>query len=125
LLSAAQLVTESATGGWRQETLLVFSPLHTPGRLRPKTAPLDTAISNFQFLRFRLAIENRKSTIVNLLVRYHAQDFVQVTVTHQSGMSQLLLPFVRLRSQHMAQLCMSALHFPLRSFLEALGSALV
>jgi len=69
----------------------LFTSSHAGAASSLWTAPLvlnlRLSIANLQFLRFRRAIENHKSPIDNLLVWDHAQDFVQVTVTHQSGMS--------------------------------------
>jgi hypothetical protein len=65
------------------------------------------------------AIDNR------LLVWNHPLYFAEISGANQCPFTQLAFPFFIFRGQDVAQVRMSALHFPGPGFLEALGRAFV
>lgn len=60
-----------------------------------------------------------------LLIRNHPLDFAEVAGAYQRAFAQLAFAFLVFRGQDVAQMRMSALHFPGPGFLEALRCAFV
>jgi len=98
-----ELLFASIYGGWRQETMTVMTSSHAGA------AEINAATRPPSFN----------------LVRNHPLDFGCIRIAHQDGLAQLLLPLMRLGSQHMTQMRMMTHYLPRRSLLEALGSAFV
>src|SRR5258706_12117616 len=61
----------------------------------------------------------------NLLIRDHPLYFAEIAGAYQGAFAQLAFTFFVFRGQDVAQVRMSALHFPGPGFLEALGRAFV
>ena len=59
------------------------------------------------------------------MVRYHPLYFAEVAGAYQGAFAQLAFTFLVFRGEDVAQVRMSALHFPGRGFLEALRRAFV
>lgn len=88
--------------------------------------PFDFAPGRIRQLKLLHAVagEGARAT-ENLPVRNHPLNFAEVAGAYQRALAQLAFSFFIFRRQDVAQVRMSALHFPGPGFLEALGRALV
>jgi len=74
----------------------------------------------------RFSINNQQSSIINAsLIRNHPQNFGEISIAHQTGLSELPLGLGFFRRQDVTQFRVSPLHLSRRRLLEALGSDLV